>query len=398
MKAENHYNLTSSKVYKLTIEVMKRLPLIAESIRAELMVSVLIFAAAFRISVNQSCSVLKGVPSGVTILSELADNYTDLESLEIKYNRNLLQLLRKGLRKRKRQVAIDLVKTPYHGTVEAEFEEEIVRSEAESGTTHFFMYATAYAIVAGRRYTLAMYRVRAGEKMLDVLKKLLGRLREIGIKMSLLLIDRGFYSVAVINYLITLCQPFIMPAKVQGKKATADCGATATRALAELKSSRWTTYTMESQSGEQATFDMAVVCCNRNGKRNRHGRETLLYATWGVKHRPLIWVKETYRKRFGIESSYRQMHQARIKTSTRNPVLRYLFIAIALMLRNIWVWLHSEVIAQPNKGRRIALPSALRFQHLLLWLLSEVTSRFKLLKQIDVPIDIFDAAKDFGIY
>ena len=50
-----------------------------------------------------------------------------------------------------------------------------------------------------------------------------------------------------------------------------------------------------------------------------------------------------YRKRFGIETSYRQMHEARIKTCTRNPKLRLLFIGIALVLRNVWVWLHFKL-------------------------------------------------------
>lgn len=396
MKAENHYSLTSSKVYRFAIEVIKRMPLIGESIRAEITASVIVFAAAFRISVNQSCSVLNGAPSGVTILNELAAGSTDLESLQIKYNRSLLKLLPKGLRKRERRVAIDIVKTPYHGTVEAEFEDEVVRSKAEQGTTHFFAYATAYAIVSGRRYTLAMYRVQSGEKMDEVLKKLVRRLREIGVKIGLLLIDRGFYSVAVIKYLIGRQQQFIMPAVVRGKEACEDCAATGTRALAQLKSSRWTSYRMKNSEGEEVEFDMAVVCINADGKRDRHERVTLLYVTYGLKARPLTWIKETYRKRFGIEASYRQLHQARIRTSTRNPILRFLFVAVALMLRNIWVWLHSQVIAIPNRGRRISLPSVLRFQHLLLWLLFETASRYDLLKQIDVPIDLLDAAQEFG--
>ena len=42
-----------------------------------------------------------------------------------------------------------------------------------------------------------------------------------------------------------------------------------------------------------------------------------------------------HRTRFGIEASYRQLHEARIKTCTRDP--RLLFVGIALVLRNVWV-------------------------------------------------------------
>ena len=65
---------------------------------------------------------------------------------------------------------------------------------------------------------------------------------------------------------------------------------------------------------------------------------------------PCSWIRATYRRRFGIESSYRQSHQARIRTSSRKPALRLLFMGVALVLRNVWVWLHAEVMAQPQRG------------------------------------------------
>ena len=65
-----------------------------------------------------------------------------------------------------------------------------------------------------------------------------------------------------------------------------------------------------------------------------------------------LWLADTYRLRFGIETSYRQLHQGRIRTSTRDPQRRYLFVALALILRNLWVWLHWEVLSTPRRGRR----------------------------------------------
>jgi hypothetical protein len=397
MKAENHYNLTSNKVYKMTLAIMKELPLVAESIRAEVIANVLVFAAAFRLSVNESCLVLEDVPTSQSILKELSDNCTDLTSLEIKINRKLVMLLPKSIRRNKRRVAIDLVKTPYHGTVAPEHEEEVVRSLAEHGTSHFFVYATAYAVWQGRRYTLAIYRVRAGEKMIEVVEKLLSRLKLIGINIGLLLLDRGFYNIAVITNLINQRQAFIMPVTQRGRVGEGEILPNTMRAYGQCKKSCWATYRLKNTEAE-IDFDLAIVCRNCNGRYSRHERETLLYATWGVKHKALCWIKEVYRLRFGIESSYRQMHQARIKTATRNPMLRLLFVSIALMLRNIWVWLHSEIIALPNRGRRVLALEDLRFQRLLLWLFFAVANHFKLLKEISVPFDIKSVAKDFGLF
>jgi hypothetical protein len=41
---------------------------------------------------------------------------------------------------------------------------------------------------------------------------------------------------------------------------------------------------------------------------------------------------------------------ATIKTSSRNPFLPLLFVGVARVLRNVWVWLHAEVMAQPRRG------------------------------------------------
>ncbi|HMB05680.1 MAG TPA: transposase [Isosphaeraceae bacterium] len=84
----------------------------------------------------------------------------------------------------------------------------------------------------------------------------------------------------------------------------------------------------------------------------------------------------TYRLRFGIETSYRQMHEGRIRTTTRRPAVRLLDVGIALVLRNLWVWLHSMLLAKPRRGGRVILLERLRWETLLLWLLHVVEEAF----------------------
>ena len=110
----------------------------------------------------------------------------------------------------------------------------------------------------------------------------------------------------------------------------------------------------------------------------------------------MSWIRATYRGRFGIESSYRQVHQARIRTSSRNPVLRLLFVGVALVLRNVWVWLHAEVMAEPQRGARQLRPESMRFARLLLWLLMEVAHHYRLLRNVPVYRDFYDRAQAFG--
>jgi putative transposase len=392
------YTLKSQDVYTFTINTLDTLPLtMPGAIQSRDLLRVLVFAAASRLSVHQACDQLERAPSGPTVLGTLAGQLSDLDALEGHVNDLLARLIPKGLGKRGRRVAIDLVALPYHGTVEAPHQDEVCRSKAKCGTTHFFTYATAYAVVRGRRYTLAMCRVRAKQTMDYVLRTLLARLVTLGIRVKLLLLDRGFSSVRVIQDLITCEVPFIMPAVKRGKKPTTPGGPTGTYALAAQKQSHWTPYTLKSAHDGQVEFALAVVCHNTRGQRGRHQREALLYATWGVTHRALSWIRATYRSRFGIESSYRQSHQARIRTSSRKPALRLLFMGVALVLRNVWVWLHAEVMAQPQRGARQLRPHSLRFARLLMWLMMEVARHYRLLRNISVYHDVYERAQAFGI-
>jgi putative transposase len=111
-----------------------------------------------------------------------------------------------------------------------------------------------------------------------------------------------------------------------------------------------------------------VHCRNWKGQRGRQGRQALIYACWGVGTPSTAWVYQTYRLRFGIETRYRQLNEARIKTTTRDPALRLLFVAIALILHNVWVWVHQQLLAIPRRGGRKLNLDLLPFKMLLLWL------------------------------
>jgi hypothetical protein len=294
-------------------------------------------------------------------------------------------------------VAVDVVARPSHGTVAAAHHDEVCRSKAQGGTPHFFTYATAYAGVRGRRYTLAMCRVRAKQTMDHVVRTRRERGGTWGIRITLLLLDRGFYRVRVIQELSTAELPCSRPAVQRGKKSITRGGPPGTYALAAAKHSQWTAYTLQSAHEGHVAFALAVVCHNTRGNRGRQQREALLAATWGVKHHPLSWIRATYRGRFGIEASYRQVHQARSRTSSRTPALRLLFMGVAVVLRHVWVWRHAEVLAQPQRGARQLQPHLLRFARLLLWLLMEVARHSRLLRHIPVYHDLYERAHAFGI-
>ncbi len=85
-----------------------------------------------------------------------------------------------------------------------------------------------------------------------------------------------------------------------------------------------------------------------------------------------VEIRELYRKRFGIESSHRQLGQARIRTCTTDPVLRLFFVLVALVLRNVWVWLHFTHFAERGGFEPTLHLERMRLRRMLDWIASVV--------------------------
>jgi hypothetical protein len=330
--------------------------------------TVLLYAAARIASLAAACAALRHAPSDTAAHEALLAGLPAYAELQRRLNRALQGDLPKALRRRRQPLAIDLTCIPYHGEPLHQ-PSEIYRSQAKSGTTHFHAYATAYVIRRGLRFTVGLIPVQQGEAMAAIIQRLLAQAAHAGVRPRYLLLDRGFCSVAVIRYLQASRRAYIMPVPRRGRTAEHPKGPSGTRIFANWTKSGWGHYTMTDGQGQHATFAVCVKCRNRRGERGRHGREALVYAYGGqLQPSSFRWMQETYRSRFAIETSYRQLHQARIRTCTRDPLLRLLYVGIALILRNVWVWLHWECLAERRHGGRDIDLSRLRFRQMLLWL------------------------------
>jgi putative transposase len=335
--------------------------------RAGVLWTVLLYAAARITSLAAACVALRDAPSDTAAHDALLAGLPAFAELQRRLNRALQGDLPKALRRRQ-PMAIDLTLIPYHGQ-HLHDEKEVYRSQPKSGTSHFHAYATAYVIRHGLRFTVALTAVYQGEALADVLQRLLAQAAKAGVRPRYLLLDRGFCSVAVIRYLQAGRRAFLMPLPRRGRKADHPKGPSGSQVFAAWKKSGWGRYTLSNAQKQKATVAVCVKCRNRRGERGRRGREALVYAYGGgLRPSSYRWVQQTYRSRFAIETSYRQLHQARIRTCTRDPRLRLLYVGIALVLRNVWVWFHWECLAVPHRGGRRVLLSRLRLRQMLLWL------------------------------
>jgi hypothetical protein len=374
----SHHTLSRKQVHRsATRHLQNYVPMrdYKRKVTAQTLWAVLLVAATAVTSIHAACQRLEDLASEETIRKALIASMPEFVELQRQLNRALAGRLPRTLRRRSQRLAIDLTLIPYHG---AHFrdENEIYRSQAKDGTSHFHAYATAYVILKGQRFTVALTAVTKGEPMKEVLQRLLKQARSVGVATRLVLLDRGFYSVEVIGYLQAARRPFVMPVVIRGKKADDPRGPSGTRVFAAMKRSGWFEYTVTSGSKRTATVSICVSCRNFRGQWKRHGRRALVYACWGVDGRSCAWVRETYRTRFGIESSYRQMNQARGRTTTRRPELRLLYVGLALLLRNEWVWLHFEVLSTPRRGGRWIRLERLRLRAMLHWLLQVIEETY----------------------
>lgn len=304
-------------------------------------------AAARQQSVHGTCQDLADAPTSAAVFYQLRQGYLkyhDLNQLETQMNDLLIAHLPPEILHGCHEVAFDFTEIPYHGQAKND-EEEVRRSKAKSGTTHFHVYASAYILTRNKRVTIAVAYWQAGQSVKSVLDRLIARLKALSIRIKRLLLDRQFCNVAIIRYLQT--QPFqtIMPVPARSERLKT--------MLDTAKKSYQTNYTMRSSQDGSVTIPVYVVGSYLNGRYGKHGHEFQLYTVLGQPWKgTYAGLKRKYRSRFGIESSYRQMNQVRIRTTSQDPTIRFFFLTIAFLLLNLWRTLNWQYLSVPRRGGR----------------------------------------------
>jgi len=386
-----HHTLTQSEIKAFLSQLFKSEWSTLNDNYDPVMFDVLAYAASREISIHRACSELKNVPSDTTVRNYLSSFFEDMEQAEKIFNRSLQSILPPRLHKRKRRrIAMDVHLQPYYGVYEKENSHEQLRKSYKKGGTHVhWSYATAYLCHEGVRYTLAFTYVRNGERMHSVVLRLMNYMSKVRFVPTLAMLDREFYVVSTMKYFKRKKIRFIIPAKTRGAKLW-NVEEHPQKTRKEGMDKGWYTYQMNKakEKSRRLKVDLAIVRRHFPNKRGGIRKETWGYACWGVKGRRPEWVKNCYSRRFGIESSYRQANQSKIRTCTRNPMLRFLFMFITLYLRQVWVWLHDTVLSKRRQGGREMFFHALPYDRMLNWLAREFELQLGFIEEIESKQDI----------
>lgn len=294
----------------------------------------LVGMAAMQQSIHSITGLLEHVPGETSFRYHLKK--LDMDELEEKSAAILTHTVHRVLKPGNAyQFAIGSTNDPYYEKTSDENESYILRSKRKQSTNEFYSYVTLYVTTRDRQVTLAVYPVRQGIAKVGYIARCLDRIAELGLKVEVLCLDREFYTRKVFGFLIQV--PFIVPVKKQSNRM---------KALLQGTQSRYAEYRMRGKPSLPLTIAIAVKYAKR--RRGKYGAEILGYVVGGIARHPLR-VHRIYRSRFSIESSYRMRNQVKPRTSTRNPVIRYLYAIISFLLKNVWIallWIHFSPVKQ----------------------------------------------------
>ena len=326
--------LSAQEVLQHAQELLEeKLPLKAEGYKCTTddLFKVLLGVAATKSTVEAVCAELVGTPDPQTIRGYFNEQLRveELPALEPQLNAALAAEVPPHVRRQSQEIAIDYHDRPYYGKGE-QAQELWVRGKAKDGTTRFYRVATAYLILNGLRVTLALHFVLPDDDTVSVVDRLLTRVHAQGIRISCLLLDKGFESIALMDYLTRQGQAALIACPIRGTTG-------GTRALCQGRKSYATVHTFKDKHGQEFTATVLVcrvfTTARRTGRLHRQA-EWLLFLEIGLTLSPR-YARHVYGRRFGIETSYRCEGQVRGWTTAKNPAYRFVLLALAFVLLNV---------------------------------------------------------------
>jgi hypothetical protein len=346
--------------------------------------AVLILAACWQTSLTGACDRVKDKPCHRHVRQAL---YVCLPPRPRDLLSRLLNALRQTLPDdlfwRPLVMALDLHQRPYYGKKNTK---GCTLRQRKASTRKSFTYATLAALDGwGGRYTVGLLATRPHMRLTTLVGQLLDQAHTLGLSLSYLMLDKEFYCAEVIDLLQKQQVAFLMPARKKGNQGQGNTHLFELACPVGWHSYTWTTDLRRldfktKKRHKRGSLTVQVQMCVARPTKLRAGKkkdEPWVYASWGLgKGWSPVQVVAAYRQRFGIEVQYRQLGQCLARTSSRHEQLRLLLVGLALLLCNLWAYLHSEVFSQGPLGQRQRRLGLLRLTPLIAALADFIASVF----------------------
>lgn len=321
---------------------------------------ILMYASVNQMTIESACQELEQAPSGNTVREHLSgaldSRRRKVRQLEERLNAalkgQLPRRMRRRLQSRRFEIAMDLHDVPYHGQPDL-IPEEVRRGPAKSGTTHFHSYATLALVHDESRYELALTFVWADETLAEVVERLIRLGKRLKLRVRRAYLDKAFCGREVFGVLRAHRLAYLIPVPLRGKQDENGVYQGGIGQLFTGRRSYYTRYTFNAGKPDAYTTDVAIVRTYSRGRYGRHQAAWFAYAVYGVEHIPPNQIFDLYRRRFGIESGYRQVERLRARTASSSPALRLLLMGLALILLNLYMTLRQVWLTVRRYGARV---------------------------------------------
>jgi len=258
--------------------------------------------------------VREDAPSPNTVLYRVGklESQEVLEMFQNSFEETYKLARTRGAFKRKVDVAIDITDQLYYGDKN---DPMVVNTMPREGTSHAYRFATINVVVHGQRFTLLALPMDKSTTKAEIVEKLIEYAKK-KVHIGTVYVDRGFFSVQVISLLKRLGVKFLMPAiknvKIKQLAETHDAPAVLD-------------YRMVG-----SYFKLAIV-------KGIEDTKCVFATNLDVDERNAQGLFNLYRKRWGIETSYRMKHVFRAKTTSKRYVVRLFYFSFSVCLYNLWV-------------------------------------------------------------
>jgi len=343
----------------------------------------LLLVAALRSSLSAIVRRFRFGFSHETARQAVAANLPDLQQLQQGRLDALYAFGSRTLRRRRWDIAIDQHNCPFYGDRNTP---GILGGQKKHGSKYHYAYATAVLLHRRHRYTVGLLALDRDYKPHEIVTLLLEQVRTRSVRLRGVALDSGFDSGDTLLLLQGQDLSYVVPLRRKGR------GNNRRNACFALPLGTITEVQWKTEKSRQLVRTQAVVL-RRAGERSV---KVYAFGGWGSSKAVgrARQAKHAYRRRFGIETSYRQLNESKGRTTKKDLVYRLLLVGLALLLRQVWVWLTWQM-ARAGRCRPTQWLGDLPLRRLLDWLGDEVRQRYKETRSIDLrsPLEeIIDAA------
>ena len=301
-------------------------------------------------------NIIDDKPSGDGLLQQLKK--IEFEEVELQYHelfeKQFYKMLPKA-KKGKKYKAIVIIDNHEQETYSKKKRSSraIRGGKHKNGTNFFFKYMTMQILVKNKLINLAVKFYSRETTQSRLVDKLIKQAKKY-VKIKVVLLDRGFRDVKILNDLEYRQTPVLMP-MVKDKKGEKYFEELGKRNFRAVK------YWLKNKEGEFADVKLLMIKLS-NGKEI--GFYTTLRNTW--LHNGNYYLN-IYKKRWKIETGYRLQNMFLAKTTSTNKVIRYFYFCYAIAMHNLWL-----IIKQTTKIGKMFTVLRMKFVLLLSWVFTHL--------------------------